>query len=114
LLVFLCVRITLKGVFCYFILFFSSQDGLEQVLLALCLGLWREMRVHERMRNLRMLQLMQTMMLQEFSDTQLGGAWAFVLRRLIATLLQLLTLKHRQVYIYPGVRITTRQLAKCE
>ncbi|XP_070188647.1 serine-protein kinase ATM-like [Littorina saxatilis] len=68
----------------------KTPDGLEQVLLELCLMMWRELRVHERLRCLQMFQLVVTMMLQELAATQLGGAWAFVLRRVIATLLHLL------------------------
>ncbi|XP_076466353.1 serine-protein kinase ATM-like [Babylonia areolata] len=68
----------------------KTPDGLEQVLLELCLMLWREQRVHERLRCLQMFSLFVTMMLQELAATQLGGAWAFVLRRVVTTLLQLL------------------------
>ena len=70
--------------------FVFLQDGIEQVLLELCVMMWREQRVHERLRCLQMFSLFVSMMLQELAATQLGGAWAFVLRRVISTLLQLL------------------------
>lgn len=60
--------------------------------------MWRELRVHERLRCLQMFQLVVTMMLQELAATQLGGAWAFVLRRVIATLLQTLKPQDRLVF----------------
>ena len=55
----------------------------------------RELRVHERLRYLQMFRLLVTMMLRELAATQLGGAWAFVLRCVVATLLQALKPQER-------------------
>ncbi|KAK7494518.1 hypothetical protein BaRGS_00014171, partial [Batillaria attramentaria] len=75
----------------------KSPDGIERVLLELCLMLWRERRVHERLRVLQMLRVFVSMLLKELADTQLGGAWAFVLRRMVTTLLHTLTPRCRNL-----------------
>ena len=61
----------------------------------------RELRVHERLRCLQMFRLLVTMMLRELAATQLGGAWAFVLRRVVATLLQ--ALKPQERWVFKGM-----------
>ena len=78
-------------------LLIKSQDGIQQVLLKLSenLNCWHWL--YERKRGLQMFSLFVNLVLQEF-QTGLGGAWAYVLRTVIYTLIHQVTQQRDDVH----------------
>ena len=65
------------------------QDSIQKILLHLALLMRNSHRLSEKRQILQIYKLFTKLLLESF-DTELGGAWAYILRELVVRLVHLL------------------------